>query len=134
MNRYNWWQVYSSLAHMMVYHISKVCLALMYMQQGNMLCVKLIIDHFLILDLTENDNAYSTPLRHKVWNVDHKMVILGIHFCYNTYSHLGMQYQHYTEHDTVCLSIFLSWIFVCIFHDQWHHFCGIILSDSVEIS
>ena len=37
----------------------------------------------------------------------HKMIILGIDLCYNTFSHLGVQHQHYHEYDTVCLFIFL---------------------------
>ena len=61
---------------------------------------------FLVFDKNANDNAYSTPLRHEVWNVDHKMTIMGIDLCYNTFLHLGVQHQHYPEHDTVCLSIF----------------------------
>ena len=39
---------------------------------------KLHIHHYLFLYPNENYNAYSTPLRHEVWNVDHKMVMLGI--------------------------------------------------------
>ena len=64
------------------------------------------IHHLLVLDQNENDNAYSTSFCHKVWNVDHKMVILGIDFCYNTFSHLRVQHHNYPEHDTVYLSIF----------------------------
>ena len=32
-----------------------------------------------------NDNAYSTSLRHAVWNMDQKMIIMGIDLCYNTF-------------------------------------------------
>ena len=34
------------------------------------------------------DNACQVPLHHEVWNVDHKMVMLGIDYCYSTFSHL----------------------------------------------
>ena len=57
----------------------------------------------------------------------------GIDLCYNTFSHIGVQYHHYPEHDTVCLSIFFPWIVFCIFPDQWHYFCGALLLDGVEI-
>ena len=64
--------------------------------------------HYLVLDQNASDNIFSTPLCHEVWNVDHKMVMQVIYFCYNTFSHLCLQHQHYLEHDTVCLSIFYS--------------------------
>ena len=59
-----------------------------------------------------NDNAYSTPLHHEVWNVEHQMVFPGINLCYNTFSHR---------------------IFFCICPDQWHHFCGALFSSVVGI-
>ena len=90
----------------MVYQISKVVLALMHMQHKHMVYGELYRHHYLVLDQNENDNSNSTPLRHEVWNVDHKMVILGIDLCYNAFSHLGVQHQNYPEHDNVCLSIF----------------------------
>ena len=34
-----------------------------------------------------------------------KMIIMGIDLCDNTFSHIGVQHQHYPEHDTVCISI-----------------------------
>ena len=98
--------VYSTIVYLMVYHVSKVCLALMYIQHTHMVYGELHILPFLVLDQNENDDAYSTPLRHKVWNVDHKMVIIGIDLCYNKFSHFCVERQHYPEHDTVCLSIF----------------------------
>ena len=52
-----------------------------------------------------SDNDYSPPLRHSVWNVDHKMVILEVNLCYNKFSHLCVKRQNYIEHDTVCMSI-----------------------------
>ena len=70
---------------MMVYQISKVCLALMYIQHKHMVYGKFHIYNFLVLDQNANDNAYSTPLRHEVWNVTYKMVIMGIYFCYNKF-------------------------------------------------
>ena len=39
---------------------------------------KLNIHHYLVLDQNVNYNAYSNPLCHEVWNVDHKMVMLGL--------------------------------------------------------
>ena len=32
----------------------------------------------LVLDQNANDNAYSNPLRHEVWNVDRKIIMMGI--------------------------------------------------------
>ena len=46
--------------------------------------------HYLVLDNNVNDNAYSTPLRYEVWNMDHKMVMLGIALCYNIFSHIDV--------------------------------------------
>ena len=109
-NRCTWWYVDS------VYQISKVCLELMYMQHKHMVYGEFHIHHCLFLDQNANDNSYSNPLRHEVWNVYHKMVILIIDFCYNIFSHLGVQHQHYPEHDTLCLSIIFPWI---VFYFPW---------------
>ena len=119
---------------MVVYQIYKVYLALMYIQHKHMVYSELKIHHFLVLDQNANNNAYSNLLRHEVWNVDHKMVILGINLCWNKFSHIGLQHQHYTEHDSVYLSILILWIVFYNFPDHWHHFCGDILSDGVEIT
>ena len=102
----------------MVYQISKVCLALMYIQHKHTVYGELQIYHDLVLDQNANYNAYSPPLRHEVWNLYHKMIILGIDLCYNTLSHIGLKQKHYREHDTFCLSIFFPRIFFCIFPDQ----------------
>ena len=110
-NKCTRWQVYSALVCLVVYQISKVCLALMYIQHKHMVCDELHIFPFLDLGQNKNENAYSTPLRHEVWNVEHKMIILRIDLCYNTCSHIFVKHQHYTEHDTLCLSIFFLWIF-----------------------
>ena len=125
--------VYSAIVHQMVYQISMFLLELIYMQHKQMVYVKLHRHHYLVLVQNPNCNAYSTPWRHEVWDVEQKMVTLGIDLCYNTFSHLGVQHKHYPEHGTVCLSIFFTWIVFCIFPDQWHHFCGALLSDGVEI-
>ena len=109
-NMCTWWQVFSALVYLMVYQISKVCLAFMYIQHRQIIYGKLHRHHDLVLDQNEIDNAYSTPLLHKVWNMDHKMVILEIDLCYNKLSHLCVQHQHYLEHDTICLSILFHWI------------------------
>ena len=73
---------------MMVYQISKVCLALMYKQHTHMVYGKLYILPYIVLYQNANDNAYSTLVRHEVWNVDQKIIIMGIGFCYNTFSHI----------------------------------------------
>ena len=49
-------------------------------------------------------------LRHDVLNVDHKMIMLGIGLCYNTFSHICVQHQHYPKHDTICLFTFFPLI------------------------
>ena len=121
-NRCNWLQVYSLPIYFMVYQISKVCIAFMYMQNRHRIYDKLHIHHELVLDQSASDNAYSSPLRHGVWNVEQKMIMLGIGLCYNNFSHICVQHQNYLEHDTVCLSILFPWIFFCILPDQWHHF------------
>ena len=84
----------------------------MYMQHKHMVYGELHIHHYLVLYQTGNDNTYSTPLRHEVCNVDHKNLMLGIDLCYKTFSHLGVQHQHYPEHDTICLSIFFHESFI----------------------
>ena len=58
--------------------------------------------------------------------MDHKMSMLGIDFCYNTFKNLCAKHQHYHENDTLCLYIFFHWLFFCIFPDQWNHFCDAI--------
>ena len=109
-NKCTWWKVYSALVFLVVYLISKVCLALMWIQHKLMVHCGLNILPFLLLYQNADDIAYSIPLHHEVWNVDQKMIILGIDLCYNTFSHLWVQHQHYTEHDNVCLSILFTWI------------------------
>ena len=80
---------------MVVYPIYIVCLELIYMQQKHMVYGKFYTYNYLFLNKNANDNAYSTPLRHEVCNVDHEMIILGINWCYNTFSRLGVQHQYY---------------------------------------
>ena len=87
------------------YQISKVCPELMYIQHRHVVCGKLHICHDLVLDENVNDNAYPTPLLHEALDVDHKIVILGIGWYHNTFSHLCVQHQYYSEHDTLYLSI-----------------------------
>ena len=72
----------------MKYKISKVCLALMYKQHKHMVYGEFNILPYLGLYQNANDNAYSTLLRHEVWNVDQKIIIIRIVLCYNTFSHL----------------------------------------------
>ena len=90
----------------------------MYIQRNHMLCRKLRICHDLYLYQNLNYNAYSTPLRHEDLDMYHKMVIMGIDLCYNTFSHLCVKHQHYHEHDTLCLFILYYWIFFFILPDQ----------------
>ena len=101
----------SLLVYLQVYHISKVCLALMNIQRTHMECGELHICHDLVLDQNLNDNAYSTPLRYEALDVDHKMVMLGIGLYYNKFSLLCVPHQDYPEHDTLCMYIF-NWIFL----------------------
>ena len=108
--------------HLIVNYISKVCLSFIYMQHKHMVYAEFNIHHYLALDINENNNAYSAPMRHEVWNVDHTMIMLGIYLSCNKFSHLDVQHHHYSEHDTICLSIFLPWIFYYNFLDKWHHF------------
>ena len=95
-----------------------VCISLMYMQHRHMVYKKLHIHHYLVLDQNANDNAYTTPLHNEVWNVNHKMVMIRIDFCYNTFSHLCVKHQNYPEHNTLCMYIFFHWLFFCILPEQ----------------
>ena len=120
-NTCTWLQVYSALVYLMVYQISRVCLAFMYMQHRQMVYSKLHRHHYLVLYQNASDNAYSSLLRHEVCMVDHKMVMLGIDFCYNKFSHLCVKHQYYPENITVCMYIFFPYVF-SIWPDQWDHF------------
>ena len=64
-----------------------------------------VICHDLVLDQNANDNAYPTPLLFKDLDVEHKMLMLLIGLFHNKFSHLCVQHQHCTEHDTLCLSV-----------------------------
>ena len=105
----------------MVYHIYKVFLALMYMQHKHMVYGKLHIYLYLVLDKNANDNVYSTPLRHEVWNVEHKIIILGI----------GFVTIHF--HILVCnISIILNMImFVCSFSFHELFFVFSLINDPI---
>ena len=106
------WKFDSVMFCKMVYHKSKVGQVLMYMQHMHMECGKFHTCHDLVLDQNINDNAYSTPLLHEALGVYHKMVIMGIGFYHNTFSHIFVQHQHYPEYDILCLSIFLQALFI----------------------
>ena len=95
--------------------------ALMYMQQRQMVYGELHIYHDLDLDQNVNDNSYPTPLLHEALYVNHKMEMMGIGWYHNTFSHVCVQHQHYTEHDTICMSILFYWIFSCVLPDQLLH-------------
>ena len=119
---WNWWNVDSVIVCFMVYHLFKVCPALIYMQHSRMVYGEFHRHHYLVLNQNANDKAYSTPLRHEVWNVDNKMLMLVIVLCYNTFSNICVKHQQYPEHDTLCMSIFFHRQFFCIYFYQWHHF------------
>ena len=91
---------------------------LMYMQQRHMVCGELHICHDQVLDKNVNENAYSTPFLHEALDVDQNMVMLGIGWYHNIFSHLCVQHQHYPEHDTICLYILFYWLFSYIYPDQ----------------
>ena len=76
-----------------------------------MVCGKLQIYHDLVLDQNVNDIAYSTPLLHGDLDVNQKMAMLVIGWYHNTFSHICVQHHHYTEHDTLYLSISFSLYF-----------------------
>ena len=57
----------------------------MYKQHTHMVYGKVYILPYLVLDQNANDNTYSDPLRHEVWDMDHKMIIMGIELCYNKF-------------------------------------------------
>ena len=94
-----------------VYHKSRFCPSLMCIQHSHMVCGELHICHDLVLNQNINYNAYSTPFLHGVLDVDHKMVMLGIIWYHNTFPYLCVQHQNYSEHDTLCLSIFFYSLF-----------------------
>ena len=77
----------------------------MYMKHRRMLYGEFHRPHYLVLDQSASDNSLLILLRHEVWNVDNKMIILIIGLCYNAFSRIFVQQQHYLKHDTVCLSI-----------------------------
>ena len=86
-----------------------------------MVCGELHTCHDLVLDQTVNYNAYSTTLLNAALDVDHKIVMLGIGWYHNTFSHICVQYKYYSEHDTLYLTILFYWLFSYIFPDQRLH-------------
>ena len=84
-NKCTCWQVYSTLIYMMKCQISMISMALMYMQHKHIVYGELHILPYLVLYQNKNDNAYSTLLRHEVWDVNQKIIIQGIYLCYNTF-------------------------------------------------
>ena len=82
---------------------------------------ELHICHDLFLYQNVNDNAYSTPLLPEALDVENKMEMLGIGWYHNTFSHLCVQHKHYTEHDTLCTSIFFYRLFSYILPNQQLH-------------
>ena len=96
----------------------------MYMQHSHVVCGELHISHDLYLDQKVNDNVYPIPLLNEDLDMNHKMVMLGIGWYQNTFSHLCVQHQHYPEHDTLCVFIFFYWLFPYILTDQLLHVYG----------
>ena len=84
-NRCTWLQVYIVLVYFMVYQTSKFCIALMYIQHRYMVYGEFHRHHYLVLYQISSDNASSNPLLHEVCNAYHKMRMLGIGSCYNTF-------------------------------------------------
>ena len=82
-----------------------------------MVCGEFHIFHDLVLDQNVNDNAYSTPFLHEALDVKHKMVMLGIGWDHNTFSHIYVQHQHYPEHGILYMLI-LFYCFLYIFPGQ----------------
>ena len=82
---------------------------------------ELQIYHEIVLDQNENDNAYSTPLIHEALDVNHKILMLGIGWYQNKFSHICVKHQNHPEHNTLCLSIFFYCLFSYIFPDQLIH-------------
>ena len=70
---------------------------------------------------------------HEVWNLDPKMIIPVIDFCYNTFLNVSAQHLNYLEHDNFYLSIYLPIIVYYFCPYQTHFFCCALLSDGVEI-
>ena len=93
----------------------------MYMQHRHMVCGELHICHDIVLDQNVIDNAYSTPFLREALDVDHKMAMPGIGLYRNTFSNICVQYQHYPNYDTLCLSVFFYSLFSYIFSDQLLH-------------
>ena len=85
-----------------------------------MVCGEFHIFNDLVLDQNVNNNAYPTPLLHESLDVNPKMIMLGIGWYHNIFSHL------------ICnISIILNMILsICPFYftgffyiasDQWLH-------------
>ena len=72
----------------------------MYIQHKHMLC-----GEFHICDENVNDNVYSTTFLHEALDVNHKMVMLGIGWYHDKFSHIFVQHQYYPKNYTLCLSI-----------------------------
>ena len=117
-NLNTWWQFYSTLVYLIKYQISKVCLVLMYKKHTHMVYGWFRILPYLVFYQNSNYNAYSNLLRHEVWNVDYKIIIMEIDLCYNKFSRIWVPQQHYPKHNTLFLSILLPWILFYIFLDQ----------------
>ena len=71
----------------MICQISRVGLSLMYMQHMHIIFGEFHRHHYLLLYQNTSDNYYSSPLRHKVWNVEHNRVCWEL-ICVTIYSHI----------------------------------------------
>ena len=91
---------------------SMVGKSLMYMQHRHMVCGELHICHDLDFDQRLYGNNYTTPLIHEALDVNHGVVMLGIGWYHNTFSHICVQHQHYPEHNTLCLYIYFTSFFL----------------------
>ena len=86
----------------------------MYKQKTHIVYGELHILSYLVLDQKSNDNAYSAPLRHEVWNVYHKRVMLGID-C------VTIHFQIFELHSSIILNMIL---YFCpfSFHESFFNF------------
>ena len=61
------------------------------MQHKQMVCRELHNLNDLVLDQNLNDNTYSTPVPHEAFDVDHKLLIIGIGYYHNSFSLICVQ-------------------------------------------
>ena len=85
------------------------------MQHRHMVRGEIHICHDLVLYQNTNYIFKSTPSLHEALD---EIVMLEIGLYHNTFSLICVQHDHYTEHDTLCLSIFFYLISFYILPDH----------------